>query len=201
MATLDDALEQVKRDPIAGYIAIAVIAARPPRPGIVVKLKGRNLLLPDWTQDEWAWYGSLAFKYADSVDKSRRGAEDVSRANQRLSSLAMFGPDKPSPEKAAAFYDAAVRLVIAAHVAGDPETGVKFVDAFKAQLSNIPGTIIEALRTGLTNMTKVQREAAKIAGEIFSRPVGAVLGGLLAGLGPLGIALIAGGAYYLWKHR
>jgi hypothetical protein len=198
MSTLDDALAFVKKDPIAGFIAIPIIGARAPRPQIVVKLKGRSLVLPDWTGEEWAWYGTLAIKYSDSMDKTRAGFKDVRAANERFTPLftAMraLGSAKPDPNQAAAYYDRAVRLVIAAHNSGDPESGTTFVNAFKEAIPNAPRVIGESLAAALSVggdvLKPVIKSALDIMSEVFEIAVGT----------GIGLILLIGVGLYLWSQ-
>jgi hypothetical protein len=200
MSALDDALNFVKKDPVGGFIAIPIIGARPPRPQIVVKLKGRSLVLPDWSGDEWTWYGDLAIKYADSVSVSARGRDDRANANRRLTELRgpmkSLGSSKPAPEAAAAYYDRCVRLVIAAHVGSDSDSGQKFVDAFKEAVKEAPTVIGEALAAALSAggdvLTPVVKEALKIAGQVFDAALGTSIGL---------IAIVALGLYLWSKSR
>lgn len=199
MSSLDDALAFVKKDPIAGFVAIPIIGARAPRPQILVKLKGRSLVLPDWTGAEWTWYGNLAVKYADSVSVSARGRDDRANANRKLTALRgpmqSLGGDKPDPKVAAAYYDACVRLVIAAHVGGDPDSGPKFVSAFKVAAAEAPQVIGEALAAALTAggdvLKPVIKSALDILSEVFEIAVGT----------GLGLILLLGFGLYLWSQR
>jgi hypothetical protein len=199
MATaLDEALELVKRDPIAGFVAIPIIGARAPRPQVIVKLKGRSLILPDWTGAEWAWYGGLAFRFADSVDKAREGIRLVENANRKLTPLHLemksLALSKPTPAKAAAYYDATVRLVIAANVASDQSvSGPLFVTAFKESLREVPKTIGEALAAVLSAggdvVKPIIRESIKIAADVFDHAIGT----------SIGLILIVGLGLWLWS--
>lgn len=211
MATLDDALKLVKRDPPAAFVGLAVTAAQPPAAAIVVPLKGRQLLLPDWSGVEWKWYCDLAVAIAKSQEvKNSAGAADVARALAELAPLATtaatLGASHPTTDQAGAIYTAAVKLVIASNAAATGSTaGELATQAFKTALVEAPQVILDSLKAGLekglSNMTKVQREAARILGEIFIEPIKAIGGGLLAGLGPFGIALLAGAAWFLWGKK
>lgn len=197
MSDLDDALNLIKRDPVRAFVSIPIIGARAPNPQIVVKLKGRSLVLPDWTAGEWAWYGHLAFDYADSVDKALAGARLVDRANGRLTSLnqkmrSLGTKDKPTPKDAADYYDAAVRLVIATHVASDSDaSGPLFVDAVKASIKEAPAAILAFIfgKPG-TAAIAVGKEAARVLDEIFD----------FAKFG-LGLIAIVAVGWWLWNHK
>lgn len=199
MATMDEVLDLARRDPIATFVAIPIAAARPPRPRILVELKGRTLVLPDWTGSEWGWYGDLAIRYADSVDKARAGVKDVQRANRNLTALRApmknLGDSKPDPLHASKFYFATVKLVIAAHVASDKAaSGVMFVDAFKESVKNVPTTIGEALAAllgaGGDVIKPIIREAVKITAEVFEQSIGIGIGIVLIGLA----------AWWVWQN-
>lgn len=195
MATQEEVLDFVKRDPVAGFVAIAIIGARPPKPRIIVKLKGRSIVLPDWNRDEWRWYGGVAFRYADDVDKARAGKPLVDRANGKLTSLDSSLPEHPTPEQAAAYYDAAVRLVIAAHVASDREaSGPTFAQALKESILHVPRTIGESLAATLSAggdiLKPVVAEALKITAEVFEQTFG---------IG-IGIVLVIAAGWWLWNN-
>jgi hypothetical protein len=211
VATIDDALKLVRKDPVGVFVGIAIASAQPPSPGVVVKLKGRTLLLPDWTGDEWLWYCKLASRFAAATDeKNASGETDKSRQLGNLTphmvKMRQLGTSKPTPGDAAACYTQAVKLVIATNAASTgPTAGDLAFDSFKAGILEAPATVLNALKFtlegGLSNMTKVQREAARIIGQIFIEPVKALTGGLLAGLGPTGILVLAVGAYYLFGRK
>jgi hypothetical protein len=217
MASLDDALKAVAKDPPAGFVAIAVAAAQPPAKAIVVKLKGRTLLLPDWGGTEWLWFLDLAIAIAKSQPskdddsafgraKVRAQAVATDLRTRSAGARASLDASHPSADLALEFYNDAVNLVLASNAAATgPTAGELAADAFKFGLVNAPATIATALKFafegGLTNMTKVQGEAAKILGELFARPLAAVTGGLLSGLGPFGVLALAAGAYYLFGRK
>jgi hypothetical protein len=197
---MDEVVDFVKRDPVAGYVAIAIIGARPPKPRIIVQLKGRSLVLPDWTGNEWRWFGEVAVRYSDAVDKARAGIDSVRSANRKLTALDQNvmkerGDGKPTPLEASDYYDAAVRLVIAAHVASDREaSGATFAQALKEAIPNAPRVIGESLASALGAggdiLKPIVVEALKITGEVFSQTFGIGIGVVLA---------IAAG-WWLWNH-
>lgn len=211
MATIDDALNLVRKDPVGVFVGIAIAAAHPPNPGVVVKLKGRTLLLPDWNGTEWHWYCDLAAKFAKATDeKNAAGETDKARQLATLTPHAVrmreLGARKPTPDDAAACYTQAVKLVIATNAASTgPTAGAIAFDAFKSGFLGAPQTVLDSLKFvlegGLANMTKVQREAARILGLLFVEPIKAITGGLLAGLGPTGILILAGAAYYMFGRK
>lgn len=200
MASMDEVLDFARKDPVATFVAIPIAGGRPPRTRVIVQLKGRSIALPDWSGAEWAWFGKLAFRYADSVDKARSGIKLVERANQSLTAMDEpmrdLGDKHPSPAFAATYYDAAVKLVIAAHVASDREaSGIMFVDAFKQSFKEVPRTIGEALAALLSAggdvVKPVIAEAIKITAEVFEQSIG-------IGIGV--IALIAIGVWW-WSNK
>jgi len=210
-ASLNDVVLVAKKDPVAFYVGLAVAAAQPPARAIVVPLVGRRLVLPDWSGDEWAWYGDTANRFAANVEAGNpRAGEDmatqVGLLAPRLEAMRALGAQRPAPADAAAFYDRSVRVVIASANAATAETRGKLAfEAFSEAIPEAPAAILTAIKStltgGLANMTKIQREASKILGQIFSEPFKAVAGGLLAGLGPTGILLIAGGLYLLYGRK
>jgi uncharacterized protein YbjT (DUF2867 family) len=198
MSAMDDALAFVQKDPVAGFVAIPIIGARPPKKAVIVKLKGRDLLLPDWTGKEWIWYADLASRFADTVDKNRAGKLDVEANVKRLAPLYIamqsVGAGRPTPVAAAAFYDRCVRLVIAARHAGDSDAGPTFAAAFKDAFVNVPATIGEALAAVLSAggdvIKPIIRESIKITGDVFEE---------VTGIGIGLIAIVALGLY-LWTQ-
>lgn len=202
MADISDVLKFMEKDPIAGYVSIPVVAARPPAPRIIVELSGRNLVLPDWTGLEWAWYGSIANDLTNDVGtgvhrRQMRGSRDVQRARSKLAPLmsAMKGlvNNRPLPQDAGAFYNAAVRLLIAAQAAVTTDPfGPIFVESVKEAFKEVPQTIglalAATLRTGAEVLGPVAKEAGKIAVDIFGA------------IAKSGIGLIAIAALGLWWY-
>ncbi len=207
-----------------GFVSIAIIGAAPPSPGLIVNLKGRTLLLPDWKGDEWRWYMDLALAIANkqetrndtaitaSKDRAIATAKSVRVKlldDARVSAANSAAPgSRYSPDEAFAIYDAAVRLVIASNAAGaGASKGAMAVEAFKERLLEMP----EELRDKFISMLQDKRDLLfkvlpKKAAEILKDVFDATAAGLGLSLShPLVIAGILLGGYYLYnrfgKHK
>ena len=201
MANLDDVLALLKKDPVKGYVTIAVLAARPPNPAILVKLKGRSLVLPDWDAGEWQWYGKIALDIGarlriKTMTENRAGdLRGVDRAAAKVKSL--MPNRKPTPQEAAAFYDACVRLIIAARAAADEKTFTEISDESLREASKeIPltiGSVIASLLRGPVKdiLIPATKAAAEILVEIFEE---------VAKSG-LGLIVVIGLGLYLWSQH
>jgi hypothetical protein len=192
MAALDDALKLASKDPPLAFVGLAVAGAKPPQPSIVVKTKGRTLVLPAWTGEEWGWYGRLAFKLASSMPaKEPVGQRSVDRATSNLLALhpAMqsLGTVRPGEKQAFDYYIAANKLVIAASAATAADSrGKMALDAFGS-------AVVEAPRTLLDAITKdIPREAAKVLNDVFKSAAQGF------GLGNLSIGMVLVGGAVLW---
>jgi hypothetical protein len=212
VATIDDALRLIKSDPVVGYVSIPMVAARPPRPGQLIKLQGHTLLLPHWSGAEWAWWGNLAMAIAkfQTVGNST-GTRDKQKALDKLRSIhpAMqtLGTVAPTDEKQIGnYYTAAVRLVIASAAAESGETfGSMAAESFKEALKEAPISILAALKDFLDTATTVifadlPREAVRTLKSLFNYTAGKTLPAVLTGLGPIGIIAIGLGAWYLFAR-
>jgi hypothetical protein len=172
MAALDDALQLASKDPPVGFVALAVAGAKAPSPSIRVVTKGRTIVLPAWTGSEWGWYGQLALALASKLDAKNPVAQrdkDVAAAKLLAIHPAMqaLGSALPSEKQAFAYYDAAVRLVIAANAAASGPTRAQLA------LEAFGSAVVEAPRTILNGITKdIPREAAGILSDIFLSAVG-----------------------------
>lgn len=206
--TLDDALKLVKADPVVGYVSIPIIAARAPRPSIVVKMKGQTIILPDWNGTEWAWYAQLAIQIA-ILQPANNGSGEQDKARQlaklrsELPAITALGSVKPTVKQAGDFYVVCVKLVIASDAAASgPTRGEMAAQAFGASLKEAPFTILSALKDVLDNGTELffkdmPAAATRIVKDLFGKTVGGIFSGL-GGFGPLiliGIGLWAFSKY------
>lgn len=209
MPTVADALKLAQKDPVTAYVTLAVVAAHPPSKRLVVRTKGRTLVLPAWTGSEWAWYGQLAFSIAKSLDVANPAVQaDKDRAQAKLLALhpAMqtLG-DVVAPEKAAFnYYDACVRLVIESVAdAAVASRGRLAAEAIGRGFVEAPATIARAVAGAFKDFGDLYfriwpREAMKQLRGFF----GAVAEG--AGLGflsPTVILVGLVGLYFITKGR
>jgi hypothetical protein len=103
----------------------------------------------------------------------------------------------PTPLEAAAYYDAAVRLVIAGHVSRDPDaSGPGFSAVMRRNIKDVPETIGKALAAVLGAGAGVVRPIVQEAVDVML----ALFGDALKSVGKSSIAplLIIGAAIWIW---
>lgn len=210
MATIEDVLKQIERDPVIGFVSIPIAATRN-RPTVKIKVKGRTLVLPDWNAREWLWWGRLALAIAQSQDaKNEAGRRDKETAAKRFAgpfnAMELLGTaddeETPPIERVFPYYDAAVRLVIASHAAARGETrGRLAAEAFGRALIEAPQTIVIALKdvfesAGSLFLKELPRAALDTLKGLFEDATGIEL----PSTSQIGtIAIVAVGAWVAWQ--
>jgi hypothetical protein len=209
--TIQEALQLIEKDPVMGFVGIPILAASNSGK-VVLKLRGRDLVVPDWNGTEWAWWGNLAFQVAAKQSSNNpTGEKDKQSAVVRLRSLhpAMvgLGTVKPTPPQVADYYDRAVRLVIASNAAASgPTRGRLAAEAFGEAFVQAPATIVAALKDVLEKsidlfLKDMPRAAASILSELFGKTGSGLLTGVLSsGIGPIVVIGLGLWAISKWKE-
>lgn len=193
-ATVADALELMKKDPVVGFVAIPTIAIKGAGAEIAAPVKGRTVALPPWTGKEWDWYGGLAFDVArrlqaDGIDGfidlfDGHASKSVRRAAENLRPLSKpmldLGATQPTPAAAGAYYEAAVKLVIAAVAAhGRKGAGEILLESIKESLVQAPATVVDGIKVGISEgadgLAFIGRQANKIVRSVFGVGVGTIV--------------------------
>jgi hypothetical protein len=203
MPTVADALKLIERDPVVGFVTIAVIACHPPAKTLLIRTRGRTITLPAWSGTEWSWYGQVALAVAKALDVTNPVVQaDKDRAQARLIALhpavQALGAVQVPEKLAFTYYDACVRLVIESVAdASVASRGRLAAEAIGSGIVGAPRVIAEQLAKAVKDFGDLYfriwpREAMKQLRGFF----GAVAEG--AGLGFLSPTVLLIGAVVLY---